>query len=161
MSDSLIPSDEAQKLEAHLKRLTDYALQNDSPLAGATAGSITSAAATLFPPEDLLQPPLGRKYDALKPSWDLLPYDALAEIVKVLDFGAKKYDERNWENGIAYSRLFAAAQRHLISWFQHKEDLDPESNLNHLAHAGCCVLFALALQLRHTKEAELDDRPKK
>ena len=33
--------------------------------------------------------------------------------VRVLEFGAAKYAPRNWEQGIAYSRLFSAAMRHL------------------------------------------------
>ncbi len=32
----------------------------------------------------------GRKYDTGKPDYTLLPWDAVEEIVKVLDFGARK-----------------------------------------------------------------------
>lgn len=97
------------------------------------------------------------KHDAGKDPWHLLPWDAARAVVKVLAFGASKYGERNWEQGLKYSRLFAAAQRHLLAWFEDGEDTDEESSLPALAHAACCVLMLLAFQLRGRKD--LDDRP--
>lgn len=99
----------------------------------------------------------GIKNDDGKLPWDLLPWDAVQEVVKILLFGMKKYDARNWEKGFKYSRLYAALQRHLVAWFQFGEDTDPESGYSHLAHAGCCVLFLLAFIVRGTGE---DDRPR-
>lgn len=87
----------------------------------------------------------GKKLDAGKPGMDLLPYDALVEIAKVLDFGAKKYSPGNWSKGIQLSRLISAAERH-IGEFKEGRDIDPESNLNHIAHAACNLLFILWTQ---------------
>jgi hypothetical protein len=101
----------------------------------------------------------GAKHDGGKLPWHLLPYDAVREIVKVLQFGAQKYAERNWEKGLAYSRVFGATMRHLTAHFQDGETHDPETGLSHLAHAGCEILFALAFELRG--RADLDDRPSK
>jgi hypothetical protein len=129
--------------------------EQSNNLRGAARGFIASSP-DLAPPTTQQ----GIKHDQAKLPWHLLPYDAIEQVVKVLNFGANKYEDRNWEQGIAYSRLFAASQRHLTSWFQNREDLDPESNLNHLAHAACCVLFALALELRDSTKPELDDRPR-
>ena len=98
----------------------------------------------------------GTKHDSGKAPYHLLPFDAIGEVVRVLDFGARKYAERNWEKGIAYSRVFAAAQRHMSAWWQG-EDRDPETGLSHLAHASCCALFLLAFVTRGRKD--LDDRP--
>lgn len=106
-------------------------------------------------PEPEAQPE-GRKDDAGKDPWDLVPFDAVREIVKVLAFGAKKYSERNWEAGMAWSRPFSACMRHLTAWWEG-EDKDPETGISHLAHAGCCVLFLLAYSLRGKGK---DDRPK-
>lgn len=89
----------------------------------------------------------GRKDDGDKTPWDLLPSDAVEEILKVLAFGAKKYDRRNWEKGMAWSRPFAALMRHMWAW-QRGEGTDPETGLSHLAHAGCCILFLLAYERR-------------
>lgn len=100
----------------------------------------------------------GVKHDQDKLPWELVPWDALREVVSVLRFGKQKYSARNWENGIVYSRLYAAAIRHLSSWFQDGEDKDPETGISHLAHAACCTLFMLAFHVRGMKE--VDDRPK-
>lgn len=98
----------------------------------------------------------GTKADEGKLPLDLLAYDALAGTARVLQFGAEKYAPRNWEKGIAYSRVFAALQRHITAWWQG-EDTDPETGLSHLHHAGCCIMF---LQAYHERDlTDLDDRP--
>ena len=97
----------------------------------------------------------GEKYDEGKPRYDLVPPDAFEEIVKVLTFGASKYADRNWEKGISYGRVFGAAMRHLWSWWRH-DDIDAETGLSHLAHAGCCILFLLAFEQRNMDHC--DDR---
>lgn len=95
------------------------------------------------------------KHDDSKQPWDLVPYDALDEVVSVLKEGAKKYAPRNWEKGMNWSRCFAACIRHLWKWF-HGEDKDPEWGFSHLAHACCCILFMLAYEKR---KIGIDDRP--
>jgi hypothetical protein len=97
----------------------------------------------------------GVKHDLGKLPWHLLPPDAVEEVVKVLAFGATKYGERNWEQGMAWHRLFAATLRHLWAWWRG-EEADPETGLSHLSHAACCVLFLLAYQSRGIGE---EDRP--
>lgn len=88
--------------------------------------------------------PAGMKHDGGKLDYTLLPWDGLEEVVKVLEFGAKKYSRDNWRKvDSADTRYLAAAFRHLIA-HNSGEVNDPESGLPHLAHAGCCVLFLLA-----------------
>lgn len=101
--------------------------------------------------------PEGRKDDAGKLPYDLLPPDAVEEILKVLQFGANKYAPRNWEKGMKWSRCFAALMRHMWAFWKG-EDLDPETGYSHLAHAGCCILFLLAYRTRGIGN---DDRPGK
>jgi hypothetical protein len=96
----------------------------------------------------------GTKYDNGKLRMDLLPFEALEEVAKVLTFGAKKYDDHNWRKGFKYSRLLGAALRHL-SAFAQGEDFDKESGETHLAHAACCILFLLSHELNAYGE---DDR---
>jgi hypothetical protein len=87
----------------------------------------------------------GRKDDAGKTPWGLVPWDALQAIADVLAFGAGKYGPGNWRHvDEALMRYWDACLRHLIAWKQG-EKVDHESGLSHLAHAGCCVLFMLAL----------------
>jgi hypothetical protein len=98
----------------------------------------------------------GIKYDQHKPRFDLLPYDALNEIAKVFSYGAIKYEPRNWEKGMSWSRVFASMQRHLSAWF-HGNNIDSDSNMSHLSHAACCALYLLAFECRREG---IDDRPK-
>jgi hypothetical protein len=97
----------------------------------------------------------GVKHDGGKAPWHLLPFDAVRCIVAVLAFGAGKYAERNWEQGMDWSRVFGALMRHLTAWWEG-ERKDPETGMSHLWHAGCCVLFLIAYELRG---AGRDDRP--
>ena len=83
----------------------------------------------------------GRKFDGGKLEYGLLPPYALEETVKVLTFGAQKYERNNWihvDDGIR--RYFDALQRHVWAW-KMGENIDPESGLHHLAHAMCCLMF--------------------
>lgn len=100
----------------------------------------------------------GRKDDSSKLRLDLLPVPVLEEVSKVLTFGASKYGDRNWEAGIFYSRVYAACLRHLFAWWS-KESRDKETNLNHLAHAICCLMFLLQYDQFPAKYKEFDDRP--
>lgn len=97
----------------------------------------------------------GNKHDTGKDPWHLVPWDAVRAIVMILAFGARKYAARNWELGMDWSRCFSACQRHMLSWWQG-EDKDPETGYSHLWHAGCCILFLIAYELRGTGT---DDRP--
>lgn len=91
-------------------------------------------------------PAAGRKFDADKPRYDLVPPQALEEVAKVLTFGAQKYDDDNWKKvpGLR-RRYFAAGMRHLWAWFKG-ERTDEETGLSHLAHAICCFMFMLELE---------------
>jgi hypothetical protein len=82
----------------------------------------------------------GVKNDSEKPRWELLPLATVEDMVKVLTYGAKKYAPDNWKHVRPKERYLAAALRHLTAW-QHGEVIDPESNLPHLAHALCSILF--------------------
>lgn len=97
----------------------------------------------------------GRKDDGGKDPWDLLPWDAVRCIVRVFDFGARKYAPRNWEKGMAWSRCYSALMRHMTAWWEGERQ-DPETGMSHLWHAGCCILFLIAYELRGVGG---DDRP--
>ena len=102
--------------------------------------------------------PEGIKYDGEKPRMHLLPPKAIIEVAKVLTFGANKYDEENWkklEN--LQSRYTSGALRHIFAHMDG-EDLDSESNVSHLAHAICCLLFKLEIELEDAKNKEKESR---
>ena len=98
---------------------------------------------------------LGTKYNQGKPRMDLISPLVLLEIGKMLEFGARKYDENNWMKGISYQDLFAATQRHLNAWHQGIDE-DSESGMSHLAHAITDLMMLLHFQL--TDQAHLDNR---
>jgi hypothetical protein len=86
----------------------------------------------------------GIKFDTDKLDYTLLPWDSIEDIVKVLEFGARKYARDNWKN-VEAERYVKAAFRHLIA-YQQGERSDQETGLSHLAHLGCCVLFLLSME---------------
>lgn len=87
----------------------------------------------------------GRKDDAGKLDWTLLPIEPTEDVIRVLAFGAAKYARDNWRLvPDAKNRYTAAAIRHIVA-HQKGEQNDPESGLPHLAHAACCLLFLGAL----------------
>jgi hypothetical protein len=87
----------------------------------------------------------GRKFDGGKLQYSLLPPLALRETVKVLTFGAEKYEPDNWKRvPDGQRRYFDAAQRHLWA-YKEGEIYDPETSVSHLAHAICCIMFMLDL----------------
>jgi hypothetical protein len=75
---------------------------------------------------------------------------ALSEVAKVMDYGAKKYDRKNWVLVDNQERYESASLRHQIS-FHNGEYLDEESGLQHLAHSICSQLFLLEIKLREKK----------
>ena len=100
----------------------------------------------------------GIKYDSEKPRMNLLPPKAIVEISKVLTFGAAKYDAENWRKlDDLQNRYTAGALRHIFAHMDG-EELDPETNLSHLAHAMCCLLFKLEIELENAQSEE--ERPR-
>jgi hypothetical protein len=88
-------------------------------------------------------------FDSGKPRVDQTPPRAMLEIAKVFGYGAKKYGDWNWAryaNEWEWGQLLGSTLRHLYAWMM-REDLDPESGLHHLAHAGCNVMMLLELIL--------------
>ena len=83
----------------------------------------------------------GLKYDQEKPDLTLVDRKAEEGMVRVLEFGAKKYHRDNWRQGFEWNRLLAAAMRHIRAYTEG-EDLDPESGLPHIDHAACMIHFA-------------------
>lgn len=97
----------------------------------------------------------GHKKDSGKNRMELMPPFALEAIAEVFTFGAQKYSGWNWANGIEFSRVYGALQRHMNAWYRG-EDADPETGKSHLHHAGCCIMMLIELERFHK---QCDDRP--
>lgn len=103
-------------------------------------------------------PEFGVKHDGFKLDWSFLPPEVIEEALKVYAMGAKKYGRANYLKGIAYSRLFSAAMRHLWAWWRGEEK-DEESGLSHLSHALWNVMSLLEFTLgRSGGYQKWDDR---
>jgi hypothetical protein len=96
----------------------------------------------------------GIKFDGNKPNLTFIPKEAMFEMGKALTFGAKKYGDHNYRNGMKVSRQLAAALRHI---YQHLdgETLDPESGVTHIGHALASLAMACYTLNNHK---DLDDR---
>ena len=95
-----------------------------------------------------------RKFDGGKLQYGLIPPLALKEMVKVLTFGAEKYEPNNWKNvPESKRRYFDALQRHLWA-YKEGEKLDPESGIHHLAHAACCLFFLYEHDVKYSPHDE-------
>jgi hypothetical protein len=70
--------------------------------------------------------------------------------------GAAKYARHNWLEAESQGIYCGAALRHIFAW-QAGENLDPESGVEHLAHAIASLSILLELQLRGLG---IDDRPR-
>lgn len=97
----------------------------------------------------------GVKFDKRKLRYDLIPPSTLHALATVLTYGAEKYEDRNWEKGIHYDRIFGALNRHLWAWWSG-EDIDPESNLPHIWHVLCNIAFIIHFDAN--KMSNLDNR---
>ena len=126
---------------------------------------MTSTRVSMQQPQDT---PLteGAKFDAGKVRIELVPPELLFSVATILTFGANKYADRNWEKGMNWGRVFGALMRHMWCWWGGKGpttksflfgDLDEETGLSHLAHAGCCIAFLIAYEERGVGK---DDRLK-
>lgn len=99
------------------------------------------------------------KHDAGKSPLHLVSPEFMFALGDILKHGADKYGERNWEteNGMAWSRIYAAAQRHIWAWWSG-EDNDPESGRSHIDHASACLMM-LSHYAKNSDVFTLDDRP--
>lgn len=88
----------------------------------------------------------GLKYDTGKIRWDLIAWDVIEDLAKVLTYGAKIYKPNNWQKNPKW-KYEAAYMRHYVAWLLG-EDNDPQSGLPHLAHAMCNLMF-LSWQDKH------------
>ena len=88
------------------------------------------------------------KHDSGKIDWAILPIGASEEIIRVFQFGARKYARGNFleGSGLEYTRVLNSLLRHTYA-FMRGEDTDPESGLSHLAHAGANIYMLLSYEL--------------
>lgn len=98
----------------------------------------------------------GLRYNEGKLRYDLIHPIANDGLVKVLTIGARKYSDRNWENGMPWSTVIASLKRHLAA-IERGEDYDEETGLLHADHLQCNAHF---LSAYYKIAPKYDDRRK-
>jgi hypothetical protein len=96
----------------------------------------------------------GKRFNQGKLRWGLVPFSALSPMVRVLEFGAEKYDDHNWKKGLTRVEICESLLRHLYAYMEG-EDNDQESGLPHIGHIQCNALF---LSYMAEKRPDLDNR---
>lgn len=92
---------------------------------------------------------MATKDNGEKMQWHLLPWEAAAEVVKVLMLGAKKYGAHNWRTPPYLKRTdFVDAMRRHQYAIDAGEMYDRESGLLHSAHVVCEGMFQLYYDLK-------------
>jgi hypothetical protein len=71
---------------------------------------------------------------------------ALNKVADVMSYGAIKYDRKNWDKCDDKERYISASLRHISEYLQGNT-IDDESNIEHLAHSICSLLFVLEMDL--------------
>ena len=97
----------------------------------------------------------GLRFNEGKLRYDLVNTFAHEQMVSVLTAGAKKYSERNWEKGMAWSKIVSSLKRHLAA-IEKGEDYDLETGELHAAHLACNAHFLTAYYKLYPQG---DDRP--
>lgn len=91
-------------------------------------------------PKEIDKSSLGAKDRLNKPPAELFAPAFHIEVLKVLEFGAKKYGAYNWTKGLELEATAASITRHLLA-IRQGEFIDQESCLSHAAHIAANAMF--------------------
>jgi|TARA_R110000803_G_scaffold183480_2_gene245818 hypothetical protein len=94
------------------------------------------------------------KFDHGKSRFDLIPPHALEALASLYGIGANKYEDRGWEVGMPWGRVFAALMRHAWKWWRG-EVRDPVDGQHHLTSVAWCAFALYEYERRKIGE---DDR---
>ena len=102
--------------------------------------------------------------------WSLVDFNSFSPMVKVLEFGAKKYGIDNWKKGLYTTQICESMLRHIFAYLDG-ENLDEDSGLSHIGHIQANSMFLGFMDLKipqfddrrqviaNIRLPELDDRP--
>lgn len=96
----------------------------------------------------------GTKHDGAKPNLALIPIEAVWALGESLTYGAKKYGDDNFREGLNVRRQLSASLRHIYQALE-VEDIDAESGCLHLGNALASIAMAI-YTIKHNPD--FDDR---
>jgi hypothetical protein len=82
----------------------------------------------------------GDRYNAGKPKWTLMHFPSFEPMIRVLEFGCKKYSRDNWKKYLDPNETLDSLQRHIIELMEGKV-FDKESGLPIIGHVMCNAMF--------------------
>ena len=80
------------------------------------------------------------RYNQGKVEWSLVDYKSLEPMVRVLEYGCKKYARNNWRKGMPVTQIIESMLRHTYKLLEG-ELVDPESGIEHVGHIQCNAMF--------------------
>lgn len=80
------------------------------------------------------------RFNRDKPKWSLVDFESLVPMIRVLEFGSKKYTPNNWKKGMPEKELLESTIRHVTAMLDGEEN-DSDSGLSHMAHVQCNSMF--------------------
>ena len=80
------------------------------------------------------------RYNQGKVEWSLVDYKSLEPMVRVLEYGCKKYSRGNWRKGMPVTQIIESMLRHTYKLLEG-ELVDPESGVEHVGHIQCNAMF--------------------
>ena len=83
--------------------------------------------------EEIENAEVGLRFNEGKLQWSQMHYASMAPLIRVLEYGAKKYTKGNWQKGMCPIAILECLQRHLAAIIDG-ETKDPESGLPHIGH---------------------------
>lgn len=86
-----------------------------------------------------------------------VPLEALAAGATALEYGAEKYDNRNWEKGLPWQQMIDSMRRH-IDAFERREEYDDGPDGSGLPHICMIVAGAMMLSTSVMRNIGKDDR---
>lgn len=80
------------------------------------------------------------RFNEGKPKWSLVHFKSLIPMIRVLEFGTKKYAPKNWQKPMDTTEILESMQRHLAA-LMDGEEIDSESGISHMGHIQCNAMF--------------------
>lgn len=92
----------------------------------------------------------GKRDNAGKLRYDLINPLALEGMVDILTYGAIKYEDHNWEKGMAWSKVIESLDRHWAA-IKKGEDFDFYPDTCHKCATGECIIHSGKLHVDHVQ----------
>ena len=80
------------------------------------------------------------RFNSGKPKWSYVHFKSLEPLVRVMEYGAKKYAPRNWQKHMELKEIMDSMIRHVAALVDG-EEIDPESGISHIGHIMANAMF--------------------